>query len=290
MNRNSEIRYPTRIAILLTCHNRKPLTDRCLNSIFNNIPKRAIIDVYLVDDGCTDGTSEMIRIKYPAVKLLHGDGNLFWNRGMHRAFSEAVKGDYEYYLWINDDDLLYDGFLDKMLKTHEMLAMNNKKVILAGVMTDSSEKIQTYGGTYIIPSLIPLKMGQRKMEDKPVSCDTFHGNCVLIHKSVVDTIGIIDPFYQHAFGDADYGLRATRNGCGVWVTNYDVGICVRHDGANKWLDPKLSFKERLKDYHKKTANPTRDWKYFCKKFCGWNWWIRYIAPDIKIFIQSALKK
>ena len=96
MNRNSEIRYPTRIAILLTCHNRKPLTDRCLNSIFNNIPKRAIIDVYLVDDGCTDGTSEMIRIKYPAVKLLHGDGNLFWNRGMHRAFSEAVKGDYEY--------------------------------------------------------------------------------------------------------------------------------------------------------------------------------------------------
>lgn len=279
-----------RIAALLTCHNRKPLTDRCLNSIYNNIPECALVDVYLVDDGCTDGTYEMIQEKYPSVKLLRGDGNLFWNRGMHRAFSEAVKGCYDYYLWINDDDLLYDGFLDKMLKTQETLAANDKKIILAGVMTDSTETTQTYGGTYIIPSMIPLKMGQRKMEEMPVKCDTFHGNCVLIHKSVVDTIGIIDPFYQHAFGDADYGLQATRNGCEVWMTNYYVGICDRHDAANKWLDPKLPFRERRRDYHKKTANPPRDWKYFCKKFCGWNWWLRYIAPDIKLFLMYLLKR
>lgn len=285
-----EIRYQKRLAALLTCHNRKPLTDRCLKSIYNNIPEYTVVDVYLVDDGCTDGTAEMIQEKYPSVKILHGNGNLFWNRGMYKAFSEAVKGCYDYYLWINDDDLLYDDFLDKMLKTHEILAINDKKIILAGVMTDSTEKVQTYGGTYIIPSLIPLKMAQRNIEKTPVKCDTFHGNCVLIHKNVVDMIGIIDPFYQHAFGDADYGLRATRTGCEVWMTNYYVGICDRHDGENKWLDPKLSFRERLKDYHKKTANPPRDWKYFCKKFCGWNWWIRYIAPDIKIFIQSVLKK
>ena len=55
MNKNSETRSQTRIAILLTCHNRKSLTDRCLNSIFNNIPKHAIIDVYLVDDGWNFG-------------------------------------------------------------------------------------------------------------------------------------------------------------------------------------------------------------------------------------------
>lgn len=282
--------YEKHISVLLTCHNRKALTDRCLDSIYRNIPKNTVLDVYLVDDGCTDGTTEMVREKYSSVNLLKGDGNLFWNRGMYLAFSEAVKGDYDYYLWINDDDLFYDGFLDRMLNTHEILSLDSRKVILSGVMVDSDEDTQTYGGIYIIPSFVPLKMRQRKMRKYPVKCDTFHGNCVLIPRNVVKTIGIIDPFYQHAFGDTDYGLRAVRKGCEVWMTNYYVGICDRHDSENKWLDPKLSFRERLKDYHKKTATPPKDWKYFCKKFCGWNWWLRYIAPDIKLFVQSILQK
>lgn len=49
--------------------------------------------VYLTDDGSTDGTTEMLREKYPQVKVVSGNGNLFWDRGMHAAWREAVKGD-----------------------------------------------------------------------------------------------------------------------------------------------------------------------------------------------------
>ena len=44
-----------KIAAILSCHNRKIKTMACLESLFSIIPD---IDVYLTDDGCTDGTPE----------------------------------------------------------------------------------------------------------------------------------------------------------------------------------------------------------------------------------------
>ena len=43
-----------KIAAILTCHNRKEKTLACLHSLFSII---STIDVFLVDDGSTDGTS-----------------------------------------------------------------------------------------------------------------------------------------------------------------------------------------------------------------------------------------
>ena len=279
-----------RIAVLMTCFNRKELTEQCLESLKYSSNDEYYQQIYLVNDGCTDGTPDMVINTYPEVRIINGDGTLFWNRGMHLAFSEAAKENYDFYLWVNDDVEFFENPVPKMLDTYFEKSGENEKTIIAGVTVDHTLNRQTYGGVRIKKSIIPLTMEPANFSSELVKCDTMHGNCVLIHKSVVDKIGLIDPFYQHAFGDADYGLRATRTGCEVWMTNYYVGICDRHDAANKWLDPKLSFKERRRDYHKKTANPPRDWKYFCKKFCGWNWWLRYWAPDVKIFVLSLLRK
>ena len=84
-----------RIAAIITCHNRKEKTLVCLKSLFQIIQN---IDVFLTDDGSTDGTSEAVKKIYPQVNIIQGDGNLFWSRGMYIAWKEAVKGGYDYYL------------------------------------------------------------------------------------------------------------------------------------------------------------------------------------------------
>lgn len=279
-----------RVAVLMTCFNRCELTHRCLQSIYDDVADDIVKDIYLVNDGCTDATPDMVRGSFPEVIMLEGDGNLFWNGGMHLAFSTAYPKGYDFYLWVNDDVEFFQHPITKLVQSYKDLSAKKKEIIVTGVMVDHSLGKQTYGGIRIVKSIVPLKMQQVSYADNYVKCDTFHGNCVLIHKSVVDKIGLIDPFYQHAFGDADYGLMASRAGCDIWMTNYPIGICERHDKANKWLDPKLPFSERRAAYHAKTANPPRDWKYFCKKFCGWNWWLRYWAPDIKLFLMSLLKR
>jgi len=116
-----------RIAVLITCHNRKPKTLACLTALFNQTPpSSATTDVYLVDDGSTDGTAEEVHQAYPQVKILQGDGSLFWNGGMRKAFSEALKYDYDYYLWLNDDTILYPEAIASLLTTSHHIAFTNQ--------------------------------------------------------------------------------------------------------------------------------------------------------------------
>ena len=72
------------IAVLMTVHNRKHETLACLKSLFQaKIPENYSIEVFLTNDGCTDGTPEEIRLLYPSVHILNGSGELYWNRGMY---------------------------------------------------------------------------------------------------------------------------------------------------------------------------------------------------------------
>ena len=74
------------IAVLLTVHNRKECTEKALSHLFQSkMPNDVTLDVYLTDDGCTDGTAEMIQQEYPSVRVVKGDGNLYWNRGVERS-------------------------------------------------------------------------------------------------------------------------------------------------------------------------------------------------------------
>lgn len=76
------------LAIIMTCHNRIKVTLNCLKALYN---QKTFFQVYLVDDGSRDGTSKAVKKQYPSVKILQGDGNLFWVGGMYLAFAEAIK-------------------------------------------------------------------------------------------------------------------------------------------------------------------------------------------------------
>ena len=100
------------IAVLLTVFNRKDKTLECLKRLYSQLPINGYqVDVYLTDDGCTDGTSEAVASQFPEVHIIQGSGNLYWNRGMYAAWREAAKNDYDYYLWLNDDTYVYSNML-----------------------------------------------------------------------------------------------------------------------------------------------------------------------------------
>ena len=74
-----------RIAALLTVYIRCDTTLRCLRELEKQkLPQGFIVDIYLTDDGCTDGTPQRVASEYPHVHIIKGNGNLYWNRGMLR--------------------------------------------------------------------------------------------------------------------------------------------------------------------------------------------------------------
>ena len=69
------------------------------------------------------------------MTVLRGDGKLYWNGGMRRAFAAAIAGDYDYCLWMNDDTTLDDGALALLLETERQVrGRGNDAVIVAGAI------------------------------------------------------------------------------------------------------------------------------------------------------------
>ncbi len=229
------------IAVLITCHNRIESTISCLNALFNcRLPNNINIEVFLVDDGSTDGTSEAVKNNFPRVNLIAGKGNLFWNRGMHLAWEKAKNNrDFDFYLWLNDDTILKFNAIDVLL--HDSELKNNQSIICGVCQSVNSDKI-TYGGydesnhKKIIPN------------GYPQICYFFNGNIVLVPRIVFQRIGNLDNYFHHQFGDFDYGLRALKKNISSWISSEIIGYC-EDEGLKKWCNPTFTFLKRLKVFY-----------------------------------------
>ncbi|MBC7845814.1 MAG: glycosyltransferase family 2 protein [Flavobacterium sp.] len=227
------------IAVLLTCHNRKEKTLACLKALYQcDVPENYIFEVFLVDDGSTDGTSEVIGHKFPLVNLIQGDGNLYWNRGMHLAWEIASKAkDFDYYLWLNDDTFLTKEAF------HTLLSQTFAKAIVCGATQSKATHEITYGGFGKNPDRLIAPDGSFQ------ESDYCNGNCVLIPRAVFKVLGNLDPVFHHAVGDFDYSGRAKKMGIELFVAPQFIGTCESHDSVPKWRSPSVSIVARLKSLY-----------------------------------------
>ena len=230
------------IAVLLTCFNRKNKTLACLTALMNGvIPKDDIMDIYLVDDGCTDGTGEVVKQKFPQVNIIQGTGNLFWNRGMHLAWkTSANTKDYDFYLWLNDDTTLYEHAVEDLFSVYHAVGGND--VIVCASLQSPTTKKTSYGG-FGKNGLLVDPNGTNQ------ECMTMHGNCVLIPRSVYQKVGNLDDCFRHAIGDLDYGHRARKVGVKIFTTPDYVGTCERNATPAKWCLKTTPFLKRIKILH-----------------------------------------
>lgn len=235
------------IAVLLTCHNRKAKTIACLSSLFKAIiPPGYQINVFLTDDGSTDGTEEAVISFFPQVQVIKGDGSLFWAGGMRMAWKIAMREkSYDAYLLINDDVELCHDFFINLLKTETYsLVKTGKKGIYSGATVDESTGKVTYGGSVITQNHVILSMQKLSPESYPLKCDLVNANVLWIDGSVVDKIGIFNEKYTHGIADYDYSRRAIKNKIPVWLAPNVSGIC-KHDHGRNWKSSNRPLKERI---------------------------------------------
>jgi len=272
-----------KIAVLLTCHNRKVHTLACLNMLFSNhLSDGYVLKVFLVDDGSTDGTSEGVRDCYPLVTVIEGDGSLYWNGGMCIAFSAAMKAGFDYYLWLNDDTLLYPTAIQSLVRTYTALkAQHGKSIIVVGATEDEKGGRLTYGGVVRTSRWKRTAFTLVKPADVPVECETMNGNCVLIPDAIAQAVGGMEPEFAHAMGDLDYGLRARDAGFSIWVMPGYAGICVNNSATDTFNDPSLSVTLRLRKMLQPKGLPLTSWRIFTQRHAGLFWPIFWLMPYVK---------
>lgn len=273
-----------KIAVLITCHNRRDKTIECLRAFFNNsLPKEFIFHVVLVDDGSNDGTTEAVNKLFPNVEIINGNGDLYWNKGMHVAFNRAIEIGFDGYIWLNDDTILYPNAIKKIINI--WIDNNNSDHLYIGSTQNIDGGQVTYGGLVRNNKLKPFNFTLVIPNEKLNECHTMNGNCVFIPQSVVEKLGNLEPRFAHSMGDIDYGLRAFNAGMKLFVVPGFIGECSRNSDKNTFNDRSLPLITRLKKIMHPKGLPPRSWLILTSRHGGFFWPIYWIWPYFKLMLK-----
>ena len=258
-----------RVAVVMTCHNRRALTVRCLDSLRTQHGD-ADIALFLVDDGSSDGTAEAVRAVWPAAHIIAGNGALFWNGGMRLAWETAAQaGPFDHYLWLNDDVVLEPGAIGRLLREAATLAGADGAIVLAGSTRFPGTDAASYGGQQRTNPRRPLRLSVAPPGNAPIAGESVSGNIVLVSAAAFARLGNLSPVFVHIFGDLDYGFRARTAGIPVYAGSGFFGVCEGPDMSATSLDPRLSRPSRLRlRWREERKVHARDWRRFVARHGG----------------------
>jgi GT2 family glycosyltransferase len=194
--------------ILIPCHNRKAITLACIRHL-SDLGLLTRYGLIVIDDGSTDGTSQAIASEFPAVVILHGDGNLFWTGAMEMGMRHAVAAGSPCCIWLNDDLSLGEHAIEQVTD----LAMARQTLVTGQGVIDLEN-----GTQWFFPLIFRGKTRLNPVDVDPsstaaVRSDACRGNLVAIPRVVIERIGYPDgQNVPHVGGDSDYSLRATAAG------------------------------------------------------------------------------
>jgi GT2 family glycosyltransferase len=272
-----------KIAVLMTSFNRREVTLKSLDSLFRQQKAEGIrFTVFLVDDASTDGTSGAVNSLFPQVRMLQGDGTLFWNGGMRLAFATAAQEPFDAYLFLNDDTTLYDDALESIIEcARRWLAISGPAIVVGSTKSPDSG-VHSYGGIAMRADGFGLKLEKVTPDgSSPIGCDTMNGNVALIPREIAAVVGNLDKRFHHQFGDLDYGLRTRRAGFDVVVAPGYAGVCSSNSPSGTWRDSSLTLKKRWKNLTSPKGVPFGEWLFFTRRHYGWRWPYYAVSPYLK---------
>lgn len=263
------------LVVLMCSYNRKARTLAALSALFaQTVPTPYQLQVFLLDDASSDGTADAVQKLYPQVCLLQGSGQLYWNGAMRLAWQHALAQQpaAAAFIWLNDDVVLDDNALLRLIKAWELAqSCSNQPVgAVVGAMREPGTARLSYGGRCRHSRLQPLRLGPvLAASDQLQRCDFINGNWCLIPAAVVTQIGILSPDFTHSMGDYDYGLRAQQAGFLLYQAPGSFGDCAANSGRGGVLDTALPMAQRLSLLNLPNRwPPAAEWREFIRAHGG----------------------
>ena len=197
------------LAVVIPTHNRWEELRTTLTYLSKS--DYAPFDIIVVDDGCTDGTSENCKREFPNVHLLHGDGDLWWSGAINEGTRYALDHGARAIVWMNDDNRIEVDALSQMVASFNR---NGARSVICSrtksLETGTDEWIgeppiwHRESATWTAPDLSAV--------DVPISHPP-GGRGVLISAECFDEIGLIDAkSFPHYWADHDFHYRAMKAG------------------------------------------------------------------------------
>lgn len=263
------------ICAVIVTFNRLDLVKRTIECLKNQT--QHINSIIVVDNGCTDGTSEWLdsQVDLDVVHQSNVGGSGGFATGIQRAYD--LKYDW---IWCMDDDVFpTPDCLEKLLKSSndQKIGIRCPKRLQNGTPFYSEYKKLNLSNPFK-PMHIDLLNDENTKENCFIEAMVFEGP--LISRNVVEKIGLPNKDFFILYDDTEYGYRAILAG---------YKILYVHDAIlDKFLfTSNMSSVELRKKNRWKKWYDTRNKVYVNHKY-GKNFFIRYIRSIFPILWDEVV--
>jgi GT2 family glycosyltransferase len=211
------------LSIVIVNYNVKFFLEQCLNSV-----RKALEgiegEVFVVDNNSVDSSCTMVKEKFPEVKLIENKDNAGFSKANNQAICKASG---KYILLLNPDTVVEDDTFQKVIgfmeKTPDAGGLGVKMIdgkgnflpeSKRGLPTPSVAFYKIFGLSKFFPkSKIFGKYHLGYLDDNKIhQVDVLAGAFMLLRKSVLDKVGVLDEDFFMYGEDIDLSYRITRAG------------------------------------------------------------------------------
>lgn len=220
--------------------NRSPYLDETIASVRNCAPDAEHIL------SAPSSEVEALRARYPKMKVVADKGREGGMYGAINAGIEAAESDWEWFTYINDDDLLYPGFT-RMLEA--LQKDTNPPGFVYGVVTQIDAS-----GTELYPiPACPWPSHLAYLFPSNVSPLSQQG--MLIQRAALERVGLLDSSFKYA-GDMEYWCRLyTSDVRFKFHREHVAGFRIWGSQLSKDLEPFEVEKVRIREQYFSAQNP-----------------------------------
>jgi N-acetylglucosaminyl-diphospho-decaprenol L-rhamnosyltransferase len=221
-----------RAAAVVVTYDALPWIERCLDSVRG-------VETVVVDHGSTDGTVDLVRERYPDVRLVEAENRGLaagWNRGIRETQSQYV-------LLLNADAWLAGGALERLLDFAD--ARPRAAVVGPRLRNPDGTLQRSVRGFPTVWRLATEYLFLRKLASRTSAFNAFYaggfdhdervvevvmGACMLVRRAAVEQVGECDEDYFLFSEETDWCYRFREAG---WEVVFFPGAeCTHVRGAS----------------------------------------------------------
>lgn len=213
------------VSIILLNYNQLQVTLECLESLKKLTYKN--YEVILVDNASKENPSNIVKERYPHVKLILNDVNLGFTGG-NNVGMKIAKGDY-FFILNNDTEIASENLLEKLIEPFTKdpaIGMVSPKIRYF----HHPNIIQYAGYTKINPFTGRNKQVGEKEEDRgqhntPGYTDYANGAAMLVKREVINKVGVFPDHFFIYYEELDWCSQTLKNGFKIY---YQADVYLLH--------------------------------------------------------------